>query len=244
MATFLTTNRIVDHLYRIIGEATEEVVLVSAYINLDDATKERLDDKAKTSNIPIHIIYGKKKRKLKSEEKAHLDSLGIRVSFVKDLHAKCYLNEKEALVTSMNLLESSMEHNEEMGILVSRADDPEVYDAIYREAIRLSDASSESYVVTRNKAKPGVAGTRSRTTGRDNKRPRDGFCIRCKNHLIANPEQPYCLPCYKTSHRHSNPDYEDNYCHICGNEYAATLLKPLCRTCHAKYKDVFQFASR
>ena len=43
----------------------------------------------------------------------------IKTSVRKNLHAKCYLNEKEALLTSMNLYEYSQEHNDEMGILVS-----------------------------------------------------------------------------------------------------------------------------
>ena len=43
----------------------------------------------------------------------------IQTGFVKDLHAKCYLTEKEALVTSLNLYDYSMIHNIEMGVFVS-----------------------------------------------------------------------------------------------------------------------------
>ena len=43
----------------------------------------------------------------------------IKTSFRRNLHAKCYLNENEALLTSMNLYEFSEKNNDEMGVLVS-----------------------------------------------------------------------------------------------------------------------------
>ena len=62
------------------------------------------------------------------EEKEWLESMtSIKTSVRKNLHAKCYLNGKEALLTSMNLYEYSQEHNDEMGILVSVDHDPELY---------------------------------------------------------------------------------------------------------------------
>ena len=100
MATFLTREDIVYHLGKIIEEADRELVLISPYIKADDETKNLL--KNKTRGTTIHVIYGKKK--LKSSEKSYFDELNIKTSFLKNLHAKCYLNEKEALLTSMNLV--------------------------------------------------------------------------------------------------------------------------------------------
>ncbi len=222
MATFLTTDRIVDHLYRIIGEAAEEIILVSAYIKLDDVTKKRLDNKAKRNKTNIHMVYGKRKSQLSSDDKDFLESHGIEVTFVKNLHAKCYLNEKEALLTSMNLHQFSQENNDEMGILVSRADDPGLYGAIYREMNRLKSGSGESSTSTKTKL-------------------RSGFCIRCGNYLSVNRERPYCYDCY--SEWDGNENKHEEHCHICGEEHGATFLRPLCTSCYAKYRDLFQFAS-
>ena len=149
MATFLTRKGISYHLDKIIEEADREIVLISPYIKADDETKNRL--KNKTRATTIHVIYGKKE--LNPSEKSFLDSLGIKTSFLKNLHAKCYLNENEALLTSMNLYEFSQEHNDEMGILVSRQDDEELYEAIHRQAMSWKTASSEIEPASKGKGR-------------------------------------------------------------------------------------------
>lgn len=68
----------------------------------------------------------------------------IRSSFCKDLHAKCYLNENEAILTSMNLYEfSQVNNNNEMSIHIDKATDPDLYKDIYEEAERLIRISDE-----------------------------------------------------------------------------------------------------
>ena len=62
-------------------------------------------------------------------------------------------------------------------------------------------------------------------------KPGDGFCIRCKAALPADPEQPYCDRCYRSWNRYKNESYEEKYCHTCGNEQTTTRLKPLCVAC-------------
>ena len=135
MATFLTREDIVYHLGKIIEEADKELVLISPYIKADDETKNLLKNQKRGTTI--HVIYGKKK--LKPSEKSYFDELNIKTSFLKNLHAKCYLNEKEALLTSMNLYEFSQEHNDEMGILVSRQDDEELYESDTQTGDELED---------------------------------------------------------------------------------------------------------
>ena len=48
------------------------------------------------------------------------------------------------------------------------------------------------------------------------KKPGDGFCIRCKADLLANPEKPYCRSCYSVWSRYKDETYEERYCHTCG----------------------------
>ncbi len=145
MATFLTTEDIVSHLHKIIEQAAGELILISPYIDADDETMNRLRDKA--GKTAIHVVYRYKKStkrpNLNPDDRAFFDSIGARVSSLKDLHTKCYLNQKEALVTSMNLYRYSQENNDEMGILVSKQDDSVLYEAIYREANRLGGATDE-----------------------------------------------------------------------------------------------------
>src|SRR5690606_2667480 len=67
----------------------------------------------------------------------------IRTSFCKNLHAKCYLNEELCIVTSLNLYEISQVNNNEMGILIRRGEDAELYRDAYEAAQRIIRTSDE-----------------------------------------------------------------------------------------------------
>ena len=71
-----------------------------------------------------------------------LTHANIRVC--ENLHAKCFLNEKEGLITSMNLHEYSQTHNWEMGIVFTKADDPVIYDAALNEVMMIVEQSTEN----------------------------------------------------------------------------------------------------
>ena len=93
-------------------------------MKVNERIKELLE--AKDREIDFHVVYGKKK--LQQAEYDWLKSMTfVRMSFRKNLHAKCYLNEKQALLTSMNLYEFSQQNNNEMGILVSQEEDSDLY---------------------------------------------------------------------------------------------------------------------
>ena len=67
----------------------------------------------------------------------------IRTSFCKNLHAKCYMNEETCIVTSLNLYEFSQINNNEMGILIHRGEDGQLYKDTYDEAQRIIRISEE-----------------------------------------------------------------------------------------------------
>ena len=244
MADFLTTTGVSYRLEEIIKSAEERLVLISPFLRVNERIKELLEDKDRLK-IDVRVIYGK--NELQPEENNWLESMtSIRTSFCKNLHAKCYLNENEALLTSMNLYEFSQINNNEMGILVSRGTEPELYNEIHQESMRIVRVSEEIRVTVakveaseNNGERPARKKTRATV-----EKPKDGFCIRCKTALSANPSQPYCNRCYASWRRYENEEYEENHCHTCGTEHAATMLKPVWYTCYKKYKDVFEFAVR
>ena len=122
MAKFLTTTGISYRLEEIIKTAEERLVLISPFLRVNERIKELLEDKDRLK-MDVRVIYGK--NQLQPEENNWLESMAsIRTSYCKNLHAKCYLNENEALLTSMNLYEFSQVNNNEMGILISREEEP------------------------------------------------------------------------------------------------------------------------
>ena len=246
MAEFLTTTGISFRLEEIIKTANERLVIISPFIRINPRIKDLLEDR-NLLKIDIRVVYGK--NELRPEENNWLESMtSIRTSFCKNLHAKCYLNEKEALLTSMNLYEFSQSNNDEMGILVSKKDDERLYNEILKESMRLVRTSEEIRVtVARVEANENVkVDSRAQAAGTKPQPaltiPKTGFCIRCHADIPANPERPYCNnPCYASWKRFGNKEHKEKYCHICGSANASTLLKPLCFDCYRIYKDVFTF---
>lgn len=141
MIKFLNTSGTNYHLEELIKNARDRLVLISPYLKLNDRIKELLEDKDRLK-IDIRLVYGKSE--LSPAEIEWLKSLKfIRTSFCKNLHAKCYLNESEAIVTSLNLYEFSMVNNNEMGVLIKRDGGAELYREVYEEAQRLIRISEE-----------------------------------------------------------------------------------------------------
>ena len=245
MAKFLTTTGVSYRLEEIIKGAKERLVIISPYLRINERIKELLEDKNRMK-IDVRVIYGKSE--LRPEENNWLGSMdSIRTSICNNLHAKCYLNENEALLTSMNLYEFSQVNNNEMGILITRDEEQDLYDEIKEESMRLVRVSEEIRV-TVAKVEPETAGKAATKRARreprqDMAKPERGFCIRCKAELPSNPTQPYCSRCYASWRRFNNEEYEEKHCHTCGKEHGASMLKPVCIACYRKYKDVLEFAA-
>lgn len=141
MAKFLNTSATNYFLEELIKDAKDRLILISPYLKLNDRVKELLADKNRLK-IDVRMVYGKSE--LQPAEISWLrEQTYIRTSFCKNLHAKCYLNEELCIVTSLNLYEFSQINNNEMGILVRRSDDAELYREAYEEAQRIIRISDE-----------------------------------------------------------------------------------------------------
>lgn len=152
MGTFLNTSGTTYHLEELIKNASERLVLISPYLKLNTRIRELLEDKSRLK-IQTQIIYGKSQ--LHPDQANWLTAFPyIRCSFCKNLHAKCYLSESAAIITSMNLYEFSQVNNHEMGILLTRDDDPDLYNETNAEAQRILRMSDDLKIPERPSAPP------------------------------------------------------------------------------------------
>lgn len=141
MAKFLNTSGTTYHLEELIKKATDRLVLISPYLQFNERIKELLEDKNRLK-IDIRIVYGKSE--LSPQEINWLKELTfVRTSFCKNLHAKCYLNEHECIITSLNLYEFSQVNNNEMGVLIDKNNDSQLYVDTYEEVLRIIRISEE-----------------------------------------------------------------------------------------------------
>lgn len=141
MPKFLNTSATNYYLEELIKNASERLILISPFLKINDRIRELLEDKNRMK-IDVRIVYGKSE--LQPQEINWLKSLAfVRTSFCKNLHAKCYLNEKAAIITSLNLYDFSQVNNNEMGIFLSRESDSACYRDAYDEAQRIVRISDE-----------------------------------------------------------------------------------------------------
>jgi hypothetical protein len=156
MAKFLNTSATNYYLEELIKGASDRLILISPYLKLNDRIKELLEDKDRLK-IDVRIVYGKSE--LQPMEISWLNKLSfVRTSFCKNLHAKCYINEKSCIVTSLNLYEFSQVNNNEMGVYISRDDDPEMYKDTCDEAQRIIRISDEVRISLEKIERPKISG--------------------------------------------------------------------------------------
>jgi len=139
MAEFLTTNGTSYHIENIIIGAEKKLVLVSPYLQISKTFYERLKDASK-KNVEIKIIFGKDE--LKPNEKNSLAELkSLELLFFENLHAKCYFNEKEMVITSMNMYEFSEKNNREMGVFLTKENDSDIFKKAINETHSIVESS-------------------------------------------------------------------------------------------------------
>jgi phosphatidylserine/phosphatidylglycerophosphate/cardiolipin synthase-like enzyme len=141
MAKFLNTSATNYYLEELIKQTRERLIIISPFLKFNDRIKELLEDKDRMK-IDVRLVYGKSE--LSPQEINWLRSLEfLRTSFCQNLHAKCYLNEEAAIITSMNFYDFSQVNNNEMGIYIQRENEPDLYMETYEEAQRLIRVSDQ-----------------------------------------------------------------------------------------------------
>lgn len=156
MPKFLNTSATNYYLEELIKSAKERLILISPFLKINDRIRELLEDKNRMK-IDVRIVYGKSE--LNPQEINWLKGMTfVRTSFCKNLHAKCYINEEVAIITSLNLYEFSQVNNNEMGIMLSRETDSECYRDAYDEAQRIVRISDEVRIAMEMVVQVEVAG--------------------------------------------------------------------------------------
>jgi hypothetical protein len=141
MAKFLNTSAANYYLEEIIRLAHDRLVLITPVLKLNERVKELLEDKNQR-RIEVQIAY--EKNELAPEEINWLRALSfVHTRFCRSLHARCFLNEQFCIVTSLSLHELSSAKSNEIGILISRDQDDELFQGVTEEADRILRISEE-----------------------------------------------------------------------------------------------------
>lgn len=214
MAKFLNTPGLSYHLEEMIKNTKDKIVLISPYLQFNDRIKEHLQN-LNIQKKDIRIVY--RENKLHPDENNWLaQQVGVRTSICKNLHAKCYINENEAIITSMNLYEFSQLNNNEMGIYVSKDNDGDLYKEIYGEVQRLLTISEEIRVTVQKVDANTKDKKDSKTNHNKNVKSQKstGYCIRTGVEIPFDLDKPLCFEAYKKWNEYGDPDYPEKFCHF------------------------------
>jgi phosphatidylserine/phosphatidylglycerophosphate/cardiolipin synthase-like enzyme len=243
MAEFLNTTGVSYRLEELIKHTKDKLILISPYLQFNDRIKEHLQN-LNIQKKDIRIIY--RENKLHPDEYNWLaQHVGIRTSICKNLHAKCYINESEAIITSMNLYEFSQMNNNEMGIYIKKENDINLYDSVYEESQRLLTISEEIRVTTvqktmKNEVKNAPIEKEKQSLSKmigSNM----GYCIRTGISIPFNIEKPMSYEAFKSWSKYSDPNYAENFCHFSGepSNGETTVAKPILKQNWKKAKEIF-----
>jgi phosphatidylserine/phosphatidylglycerophosphate/cardiolipin synthase-like enzyme len=207
---------------------------MSPYLQIAGSLRHLIEERD-LRKIDIRVVY--RKDKINAEDMSFLQELtSVNISACEDLHAKCYLNENTAIITSMNLYLYSQQNNREMGIKVEKENEPELYNDILKEVMGILQTSQQpEFSVKKLEKDVSTASKKVPTkTNKKHQKKDTGFCIRCGNDLKFNPEKPLCYKCFKSWEKYNNPEYTEKFCHACGTKHSSTVAKPVCYACYKK----------
>lgn len=210
MAEFLDTTGISYKLEQMIKATEKKLVLISPFLKLNKRIREHLAYKS-NEGVEIQVIYGKKD--LNDEEFDWLKKLpNIKINFCENLHAKCYLNESKALITSMNLYNFSQANNNEMGIYTDKNTDANLFNDVGQEVKRLTKISEEKIDnINSNNVPEGASEEMEKEIEEMEAMISDSYCIRCADDIAFDLSSPYYYNCYQVWKKFKDPDYEENF---------------------------------
>ena len=238
MVEFLTTLGTTARIEAIIAKARERIVLVSPFVNWSRLLYDRLCE-ADQRGIPIVFVYGK--NALHPDQQDLLERLGhLSLYYCANLHAKCYFNEQELIISSLNLLEYSERNNREMSVVFSK------HEKVYAEAVaevqlilKASELESGESATLVDHPVPRAPRQTSSSFG-DDRRPTNrsrgradtgGYCIRCRDRIPLSREAPLCDEDESIWARFGIWDYVEKFCHQCGAEASTCKARPFCEKC-------------
>jgi hypothetical protein len=244
MVQFLETTQASAEIRKLITSSKEKLYLISPYLQISKQLKLLIQQSEQT-NPMIDIKVVCRKDKINADDMSFLQELkNVKISALDNLHAKCYLNENFAIITSMNLYQFSQENNWEMGVKIDKIEDQSLYEDILGYIQNILGASekyemkkvesSQQKEVKTQQVKPSI---QQKSDSKSKTSPANGYCIRCGEKIPFNPNRPLCDKCYPIWAKFSDPKYFEKYCHVCRKEDTKKercYEKPICYSCYKK----------
>jgi hypothetical protein len=138
-AEFLSSVGTAYQIDRLISEAGNEIVFFSPVLKLHESILLKFQQ-ADQRNVRITLLYGKERNQTRGQ-KWYRDFKNLRILYHDKLNSNVYRNEKEMVVTSMDLGDLSPGLYNDMGILITKIRDRKAFeDGLYEQELLIDQA--------------------------------------------------------------------------------------------------------
>lgn len=138
-AEFLSTIGVSYQVDRMISEATSEIVFFCPLLKLQESVILRFLQ-ADQRNVRITLMYGKDRGQIRGQ-KWYKEFKNLRILYHDRLHTGVYRNEKEIILTSMELADVNSSSKADMGVMITKLRDRKAFeDGIYEQELLIEHA--------------------------------------------------------------------------------------------------------
>lgn len=243
-SNLLTTSNISTEIINLIKETEEFCYIVTPYYKPWPVLEHSLEQAAQKKKR-ISFIFRYEADSMGRGLNGHIEKLNkgykFEIRLLENLHSKLYINEKKAIISSMNLYEASQTRNFEIGYLFdSGYEVKQIFKEFIEEELLCVKPNqlykgwfSEELVKQKEEKNKIIESIKEA-----------GFCVKCgkkisydKSSNVCHPRIVRCQPCWQL-----NPFPEEwreriNYCHYCGKPHQGKLTDPLHFECKDKLKS-------
>jgi hypothetical protein len=141
MARIIETTETAFLIEKMLNECNRLFIIVCPYFQIHERLRKIILDKLSNHNFQLHVVT----REVGKDKLSWINSENVFITVVKNLHAKYYYNEKEAIITSMNLYEYSQVNNIEVGVYFNE-NDKEQLSFFVEHYWKMSSFKREDYI--------------------------------------------------------------------------------------------------
>ena len=231
--SFLENHEVTDQIVKLVQNAKEELIIITPYLNLNARMRGALNE-AKSNGAKITVYFRLEelsKKKNDADIKFFTEEIGAEMVYIERLHSKLYLNENNAVMSSMNMVAGSQNDSQEIGIFTDedklRRQFKHYSEDMYKRQTKV-DYVPEVKTPRTRKSKPKIA---------------SGYCIRTGEEVPFNLKRPFSDKAFKSWNRFKNPEFKEKYCHFSGEESngQTTFSRPILKKNWTKAKKAHNF---
>lgn len=241
-ARLLKPHQISSEILELIERSDRHAVLVTPYVKLWGMLEQSLE-RARNRGTRL-TFFVRAEPKIELVAKSLHQRYGAEVISLRDLHAKLFVGDTRAIVSSMNLYDVSQSRNFELAMLFEQRQDVE---HIRRECVDEGLRHMSPVMKLDGAFKDDVAAEQARLVELERQLEAAGHCVMCGVRVdLERRMKPYRVRCTICYSRDPEMDpYRDRTrrCFLCGKPHGGALSAPYHAECALKMKEYLELKS-